>query len=140
MWAAPEYDSVMDAYRCEICKEWFKGLGYHMKFHGMDMDEYKVMFGFNKLQSFLAKDVCRTKKEHALENGTYLNVIEGGKPFRFKNGKDNRRYYKRRPQTTQKLRILRRISVKVEPKKIRKPREHYEYKYIRKHDDYEGTI
>ena len=110
-YGVPEYDSVIDAYKCEICRGWYRALGSHLKYHNISAEEYKKKFGFNRNQSFLAKDICKIKRQHALENKTYLNVKEGGKPHHFKK-KDERRYYERRSQTKQILRVLRRISKK----------------------------
>ena len=106
----PEYDKLMDAYKCEICGDWFKGLGYHLKYHNISMDEYKKKFGFNRQQSFLSKESRELKKEIALSNGTASNITEAGKPYRFKKGTDKRRYYKRTPQTVYKLRVIKKLS------------------------------
>jgi len=129
MFGKPEYDNVMDAWKCELCGGWYKNIGPHLRYHNISMDEYKEEFGFNRHQSFISKDVQEVKREHTLKNKTYLNVKEGGKPYRFKKGKDERRYFKRRPQTKHKLKVLRNTTKK--PKKVP-----YKYKYI-KLKDYE---
>jgi hypothetical protein len=113
MYGKVDYDPLMDAFRCEICGKWFKGLGYHIsKKHQMTVDEYKEHFGIERSASLLSKEYKEKKRKAVFETGSVNNLI-AGKPHRFKSGNDERRKYKRRPQTLAKLERARTKAIKI---------------------------
>ncbi len=108
MFGSIKYDPVSDSFRCEICGEWFKGLGYHIaRHHRITVREYNKRFGFDLNTTFLSKDYREKKRKEIFKNKTYKN-LEKGKPYRFKAGSGPQNpSYKRSEQTKKRLRTLR---------------------------------
>ena len=108
MYGSVQYDSIADAFRCEICGKWFKGLGYHIaKQHKITVREYNKRFGYDLNTTYLSKKCREIKRKHVIENKTYKN-LEKGKPYRFKKGQGPvDPFYKRSKQTRHRLRTLR---------------------------------
>lgn len=112
MYAKADYDPLMDAYRCEICGQWYRGLGYHIsKKHGITTAEYKEKFGLNKTTRLLSKEYIEKKRLKLEETGLITN-LETSDKYRFKKGeKSARRHYKRRPETLYALARARRLAI-----------------------------
>jgi predicted transcriptional regulator len=108
MYGKPDYDLLADAWRCEICGEWFKGLGYHIaRHHGITVREYNKRFGFDLSNTYLAKQYKRKKRKAILKTGMYKNLAKGKKHRYTKNKGPKNPKYKRSEQTKQRLKTLR---------------------------------
>lgn len=94
MYGKPDYDPLMDAFKCEICNKWYKGLGYHIwNKHKVKVSEYKKAYNIPQKTSLLAKEYRQERRDMVYDNGTIQNLKEG-KKSQFKKGFDPRRYSK----------------------------------------------
>jgi predicted transcriptional regulator len=103
-----KYDPLSDRLRCEICGEWFKGLGYHVRHaHKMTANEYKEMFGLDKKTPLMSKGLLALKREQVIESGAYKNLELGAKQReRVKSGKSKIWEYERSLETKERLRRI----------------------------------
>jgi len=104
----PDYDVLADAWKCEICGEWFKGLGYHIaRHHRLTVREYNRRFGFDLKNVYLSKEYAKKKRQTILKTGMYKNLEKGSKYKFNKLAGPKDPNYKRSEQTKQRLRVLR---------------------------------
>jgi len=108
----PEYDSITDAYRCEECGRWYRGLLRHIPLkHGISAREYKMKWGINLKEPLLGKAVLEVLRDKAYETGVYEN-IKNTDAFKFKRGSNVKQRYKRSEQSKRRLRLLRKLTSK----------------------------
>ena len=108
MFGKPVYDQLSDSWKCEICGQYYKGLGYHIaRHHKMTVREYNRRFGFDLKQVFLSKDYTKKKRDNILRTKMYKN-LEKGQLYRYtKKQGPVKPHYERSEQTKQRLRVLR---------------------------------
>lgn len=112
MYGKPEYDPILEAYKCEICYEkgdnqFLENLAFHVwRKHQVTASEYKEMYGLDKSVT-LVSDIFRSKRKSILkEIGTAANIKKG---VNFQKGNQVGKY-ERSFQTKIRLRNLRKKS------------------------------
>jgi len=92
----PEYDELMDAWKCELCGKFYRKLTTHMKAHGLSMQKYKEMFGFNRQFVLEGKEIIEKQRV----SNKKLNKIKyiKGKEQRAKKGDTRNKDKVRRAQ------------------------------------------
>ena len=108
MFGNPTYNELSDTWKCEICGQWYKGLGYHIaRAHKMTVREYNKTFGFDLKQVFLSKEFKKKKRDNILRTGVYKNLEKGQRDRYTKKQGPTEPNYERSEQTKQRLRVLR---------------------------------
>lgn len=70
-YGCPEYDELLDAFKCEFCDKYYKLMSSHVKkIHGMKLSAYKELFGYNKGFALVSRGVREVMKQKYLKNNT----------------------------------------------------------------------
>ena len=105
MFGSPEYDSLLDAFKCEICGIFFSGLSHHISgAHGITVREYKRRFGLNQNTSLVTESEKKKHAERCKKLRTF-DKMDPAKISRFKKGDNTRQKYERSAQTKRFLRL-----------------------------------
>ncbi len=119
MYGKIEYDPIRDAYLCEICHKWYRGLGYHIwQVHSMSTDKYKEMFGLEKKKSLIVESIAKQRRESALKHNAADNLTQAGWLGKHK-GQAPIQKYKRSAETMARLKDLHKLR-KFEKRRIKK--------------------
>ena len=106
-YAHAEYDPLLDAYKCEECGRWYRGLLSHItRHHRISGREYKTKWGLDMKESLLSASILKKFSVQAYETGANKRLSD---KFRFKKGETTVQRYDRSEHTKRRLRILKKI-------------------------------
>ena len=104
-----EYDPLLDAYKCNECGLWYKGLARHItKRHRISTREYKKKWGLDMKEPLLGASTLKKLREQAYKTGANKRLERTR--FQFKKGETTVQRYERSEQTKRRLRLLKRIT------------------------------
>ena len=99
MFGKVEYDSLLDAFKCEICGAFVGGLSHHISgAHKITVVEYRRRFGLNKNTALITKSEIEKHRKRAIE-GNAFGKLSPQQFNRFKKGDNTRQKYKRSAET-----------------------------------------
>lgn len=76
-YGSPEYDELLDAFKCELCNRYFRSLTKHVfTIHKIKLTDYKEMFGINKQFALQGIEISKRMAKQAEKQNNFRFVKE----------------------------------------------------------------